>query len=885
MTPENDRKETGKASAESAGLYQLLAENSTEIISKHTPEGVYTYASPACRSLLGYEPEELVGRSAYEFFHPEDLERISNTHLAIIERPDVYTVSYRIRRKDGSYTWFETNSRTVREPETGGGLEIVAVSRDITERKLAEEVLRKGQEALRKSEEFHRFAVEAGRIGTWDLDLQTEECLLSSKMAELMGFSPDQTIVPGPQWRGSIVPDDRPLMASALAASIESDAPLDLEFRIALKDGTERWLYSRGGVSRGVSGKALRVHGTSIDVTERKRAEEESRESEERLRRAIEIETVGVIFFNTGGSITNANDAFLRMSGYSREDLVEGLLRWDKMTPPEWMPHSLKAIEEFKSTGRTIPYEKEYIRKDGSRWWALFAATRLDEEEGVEFIIDITKSKRAEEALRESEERFRSAFESAPIGMALVKLDGRWLEVNDPVCELLGYSRKELLRTSFQKLTHPDDLEVDLEHLRRLLRGEIRSYLLEKRYIHKEGHVVWGLLSASLVRNGEGAPLYALAQIQDISQSKRDKEELERLNLQNESILKSAGEGIFGLDRKKRVMFVNPSGARMLGYEPEEVVHRDMHSVTHHTKPDGTPCSDEECPIYAAFEDGSVHHRSDEMFWRKDGTSFPVEYVSTPIEVDGEVVGAVVTFSDITDRKQAEEALTQALRARTEFLAEVSHELRTPLTVIRGNAEVSLRLGRDWGHADLLAEIVKEAGRMSRMVEDLLFLARSDSESLPLDLETVPVARLLGGLARRAEALARKHGASLQTALSSEGSLRCDPERIEQAVLALVDNAVKYGPPGEPIALSASTRPGELLIEVADRGPGIPPEELPRIFERYYRGEGSSQERGSGPGLCIAKTIAGAHGGSLEAESRLGEGTRMFLRLPLANGS
>ena len=174
---------------------------------------------------------------------------------------------------------------------------------------------------------------------------------------------------------------------------------------------------------------------------------------------------------------------------------------------------------------------------------------------------------------------------------------------------------------------------------------------------------------------------------------------------------------------------------------------------------------------------------------------------------------------------------------------------------------------------------------MSRMVEDLLFLARSDSDSLPLDKQMVPVAWLLNKLARRAEALVSRRDTSLRTKLSGEGRLGCDAQSIEQAVLVLVDNAANYGTPGGSITLSSSTRQGELLIEVADRGPGIPPEELPQIFERFYRGESSSEERGSGLGLAIAKTIAEAHGGSVEAESRLGEGTRMFLRLPLANGA
>ncbi len=240
MTPQGYGEQSGQAWHEGAELYRLLAENSTDLISKHTSEGVYTYASPACRSLLGYEPEELVGHSAYEFVHPDDLERTRTAHPLIPRHPATSTVRYRIRRKDGSYVWFETTTRGVLQPGTDDLVETIAVSRDITDRKRVEAKLRESQEALRKSEQFHRFAVEAGRIGTWDLDLRTDECLVSPRMAQLMGYPRDQTTVPGPQWQESIIPKDRTSMARALAATIEDDAPFELEFRVALNDGKER---------------------------------------------------------------------------------------------------------------------------------------------------------------------------------------------------------------------------------------------------------------------------------------------------------------------------------------------------------------------------------------------------------------------------------------------------------------------------------------------------------------------------------------------------------------------------------------------------------------------------------------------------------------------
>ncbi|MCH9053470.1 MAG: PAS domain S-box protein, partial [Proteobacteria bacterium] len=146
-----------------------------------------------------------------------------------------------------------------------------------------------------------------------------------------------------------------------------------------------------------------------------------------------------------------------------------------------------------------------------------------------------------------------------------------------------------------------------------------------------------------------------------IDERKRAEEALARLTRQNELILNSAGEGIYGLDLEGHTTFINPAAAKMIGWELEELIGKPQHAILHHTKPDGSPYPREECPIYAAFMDGTVHHDDDEVFWRKDGTSFPVEYVSTPIrDGNGELTGAVVIFRDITDRKAVDEAVRES---------------------------------------------------------------------------------------------------------------------------------------------------------------------------------------------------------------------------------
>src|SRR5918999_1076511 len=247
------------------------------------------------------------------------------------------------------------------------------------------------------------------------------------------------------------------------------------------------------------------------------------------------------------------------------------------------------------------------------------------------------------------------------------------------------------------------------------------------------------------------------------------------------------------------------------------------------------------------------------------------------------LVGMLVGFGAVLMVREARRLLTvadQAAQAKDDFIADASHELRTPLTVLRGNAEQALVLGTR-SPPELYEDIASESVRMSRIVDDLLLLATSDAAGLPLNVERLEAEPFLVEVAARARALVEEHGSSLAVGGLPDATLDIDPVRIEQAIRILVDNAAKYGR-GSPVGIQADVVDGSLRLSVSDEGPGIPPEAVPHIFERFYRTDRtrSRSSGGAGLGLAIAQSIVTAHGGRIEVDSQPGRGTTMTIVLP-----
>src|SRR5919112_3879545 len=260
-----------------------------------------------------------------------------------------------------------------------------------------------------------------------------------------------------------------------------------------------------------------------------------------------------------------------------------------------------------------------------------------------------------DEELRKSEARYRTVLDAAFDAIVTITPDGiiRWF--NRGAERIFGYSAEEVIGQPVTLLMPERYRDLCVAGLHSYLRtGEARVVggMTELVGLRSDGSEV--PIEMSLGETHQDGERLFTGIIRDIAERKKFEETLERLSRQHEMVLEAAGEGIFGLDLHGSVTFVNPAASDMTGWSTQDLLGRSMHNLVHHTKPDGTPFPSEECPIYTAFTTGITHSRDDEVFWRKDGTSFPVEYVSTPISEDGEIAGAVVTFRDITERKALE---------------------------------------------------------------------------------------------------------------------------------------------------------------------------------------------------------------------------------------
>ncbi len=432
------------------------------------------------------------------------------------------------------------------------------------------------------------------------------------------------------------------------------------EVRYVRKGGGRVWVNLTASVVRDPEGKPLYIVTLFQDITERKRAEEALRQSEERYRELVESSPYAMVVYQDG-EIVLANAAAVTLAGArSAGDLVGREVL--SFIHPDSLPAASGRMEAATRGEVQAPTTEKLLTLDGRVLDVEVSSvpfTLRGRPAGLSMIEDVTEVTKAQAALRESEERFRSAFENSPMGVALCGLDGRWFMINSVMCKMLGYPEEELVGREFQDLTYPDDLGRNLELFTEARQGRRDAYELEKRYVRKDGVAIWARLNASLVRDADGRPLYLVTQIQDITERRRMEEALRQSEEKYRELVEKASSIIIRTDREGRLTSFNEYAEKFFGFSREEVIGKSFpETIVPGVESTGRDLTTLMAEIIASPESYRLNVNENV---KKDGERVWVQWSNTVVrDPQGRPDGVLCVGTDITEAIRHEEALAES---------------------------------------------------------------------------------------------------------------------------------------------------------------------------------------------------------------------------------
>ena len=634
------------------------------------------------------------------------------------------------------------------------------------------------------------------------------------------------------------------------------------------------------------------------------RAEAGLRQSEEHFAQLVAgVRDYAVFLLDRQGNVLTWNAGAERIKGYRAEDIIGQ--HFSRFYPKDvvmsgWPAHELS---EASATGR---FEDEgwRVRKDGSRFWAKVVITALRDPAGevrgfLKITRDLTDRKQAEEKLRLSEERFRLLVESVK-DYAIFMLDpqGRVATWNQGAQHIKGYTADEIIGQHFSRFYPPEVVErgwPDEELRRATAEGRFEN---EGWRVRKDGSRFWANVVITAVRDESGV-LRGFAKVTRDLTERRQAEENARRLLQEEAARKAAeesaqvierqreqlhvtlasiGDAVIVTDQNGIVTFMNAVAASLTGWDeaagqPLDQVFRIVNENTRRTV---------ENPALRALREGIlVGLANHTVLIARDGRERPIDDCAAPIRVGQErVVGAVLVFRDISKRRQAEAALREENRRKTEFLALLAHELRNPLAPLRNGLQI-MHLASDRPEAveQARAMMERQLHHLGRLVDDLLDISRISRGKIELRKERINLAEVVSNAVEACQPLVQQQDDELTVSLPDEKVyVDADKTRLAQALSNLLSNAVKYSNRGSRIWLTVTREPGEpgasatgdeAVLRVKDTGVGIPAAMLPRVFDMFTQVDRSLEKSqgGLGVGLSIVKQLIEMHGGSVEARS------------------
>jgi len=885
--------ETGVSPGEKLARY--LIESSFDLILLVDREGRIIYVGPSAENMLGYKPEEVQGTNIFDYIHPEDINRSLEFYNSRVDRKGFSRYfSARIRDRDGSWHDMEAiGNNLLEDPQVRG---IIINARDITEHKRLEE-------GLQRSEEYFRYITE----NTYDIitvaDAQGIMRYVSPSIKNISGYEPQELV--GKLAFDFMHPDDIERIVKTYVEGVGKPGYTEhVEFRWRHKDGS--WhRHEAIGINAldNPSIQGVVVHAR--DITDKKALEEELQRSEEYFRSLTESTSDIITVLDASGSIRYVSPSVEREAGYKPEEIIgKRLVDFAHMDD---IGESMESLAYALRRQGVTQYAEIRIRhKDGTWHYYEALANNLLDNPIVQGIVvhtrDVTERKQWEEALRESEEKYRLIYDFT--GEAIYTYDTGFtlIGVNKKACELIGYEEQEILGRNILELNilHPDDYERTLQDIQKLYQGEVVTD--ELRFIRKDGSIAIGDVTGAPLYNKEGEVIAFTNVARDITESKRAELRLDRFNrcllelgpdpLDNIMNVVLAGMDIMDgydllyarLDKGRLSVFTPQSSDRgfVIVDDPEDYICFEV-----------IDSGGESTCMIAEME---ADEQAKDPFASATGSR---SFLAYPAHLRGKTVGSLCLYGREPGAFDQEDMhfmglLSRALTIEEERLAHeesirhfvdiASHELRTPLSIIKGYAD-AFQFGDLMDLSDFQLEKIRiinaKADKMSKTINDLLDLSRIERGHFTVEKSLVELEPLVRSAVRQMRE--KGIGNDFKVNVAGEADkISADAEKLVDALLILLDNAVNYSPPSSDITIEVRRSDNSTIFSVMDRGAGVPEKDRESIFERFYQLEDSRHHSASGMGLglYIASEIVRSHGGTIWYEPREDGGSVFSFSLP-----
>lgn len=908
-----DRKKAEEALRESVEHFRLLAENVPALIWINDTEGCQ-YVNKQYLDFLGVRNVEIRGYDWTQYVHPEDLKAYLESYRTAFENRTLFETQFRFLRHDGNYRWMKSIG-TPRLSVAGEFLGYIGSTTDISN-------ILNVQEALRESEDRFRLASQAVQAVIYDWNVATNQVERSYELFDLLGFDPSAAEVSTNAWyRTRVHPDDDKRTTKVVTDAIEAKLPVFKdEHRVQHRDGHYVWVHDSGVFLYDAAGNAIRCVGSLTDITERKRQEFNLLFLTEISQDLAQLDTIEEIMNTVGAKIGTylqvTQCLFAQINEAQDQVLVEHV--WHNEASLDLTGEyqlSKFVTEEFQQAARAkeaivIPNTQTDARTDANSYAAVniyaFVTVPFHRGEAWKYLLTVNDSQprdwrkeevelirelanrlfqrleraRAEEALRRSEQELRLITDAIPALIAYVDKDYIYRFVNKMYTQWFGYKPEDILGKHVREMLGKAVYEVVLPNLQKVLAGEELTFERLLTYKNAGERYVHVNYIPDVQPDGKVKGYYAL--VQDITERARAEEALRNSEEKYRNLFNSIDEGFCVCE----MLFDeanNPYDYLFLEINPMYAKLTGLDNAVGKTARELTPYLEEKWfEIYSkvVLTGEAVRFESHLEAWDK-WYDLHVSRVGKPEELK-----FAILFSDITNRKQAEEALRDADRRKNEFLATLAHELRNPLTPIRSALEILNHTDNPAQAQQARTIIERQIRKIVILVDDLLEISRITRGKIQLHKEVISVQAVIKDVIETTEPLMVAAGHQFTLQVPEEViCIDADDVRIAQIIINIVNNAIKYTNTDGQISLTVATENDQVIIRIKDNGVGIPTDRLESIFEIFEQVEhaGKKFQSGLGIGLSLAKELTELHGGTITAHSEgQGKGSEFTIRLPLA---